>query len=420
MTASHTLRCSICGARYDSAELEYCCPADDGVLDVEIDQARVTQSGSPESIGRDPDRSLWRNACLLPVARPERAAGPLGNVGGTPLYAATRAAERLGLERLWIKDEGRLPTGSLKDRASAVVVARALERGAPRIVTASTGNAGVALAAMTADAGLRAVVMVPESAPLAKIAQLLVFDAELVLVRGNYDAAFALSRKAAERFGWYCRNTGYNPYTAEGKKTVAFEICDTFGGPSSPATPWRAPDRVYVSVGDGNIISGVHKGLKELLSLGWIDKMPRLVGVQAEGSAAVARAFAAGGETIEPVAASTIADSISADSPADGLRALRAARHSGGSFVTVSDEQILDALAALGRDAAVFAEPAAAAAYAGLLAELRTGAVDRAEQIVVLVTGNGLKDVPAATRAVSPPAPIEPNLDALGEALGER
>lgn len=385
-----------------------------------IDHDAVASRCSPGRIAERRDRSLWRYAELLPVGLPPAGSGPLCDVGGTPLYPAPRAAAELGIRHLWLKDDGRLPTGSLKDRASAVVSVRALELGVERVIAASTGNAGVAMAAMAGAAGLSPVVLVPESAPAAKIAQLLVFGAELYLVRGNYDDAFALSREASQQLGWYCRNTAYNPFTAEGKKTSAFEICEQLTAElgAKDADRWRAPDRIYVSVGDGNIISGLHKGLKDLLALGWIHRMPRLFGVQAEGSAAIARAFDAGSETIEPVVAKTVADSIAADRPADGLRALRAATTTGGAYVTVSDEAITAAIPRLGRGASVFAEPAAAAAYAGLCQHAEAGAIGADEQVVALITGNGLKDVGAAQGATGSAPVIEPTIADLRRAIG--
>lgn len=360
------------------------------------------------ALSRDP--SLWRYAPLLPVPVPSDDDGPLRGVGGTPLYAAPRLASELGIARVWLKDEGRMPTASLKDRASAVVVQRAKTLGVSPIITASTGNAGVALAAMAPCAGIEAVILVPASAPAAKLAQLQVFGARLVLVRGSYDDAFELSEAAARELGWYCRNTAQNPFTTEGKKTVSFEIAEQLG--------WRAPDRVFVSVGDGNILVGVHKGFRELVSLGFIDRMPKIMGVQAEGSSPIARAFLAGSDRIEPCQTSTLADSIAAGRPADGERALGAVRETGGAFIVVSDEEILEAIPKLGRSAQVFAEPAAAAAYAGLAAFARSGQLASGEEVVVIVTGSGLKDVGAAMRAVrvAPPS-IEPSLSALRDVL---
>jgi threonine synthase len=411
--------CSQCGAEHEPAAIVYRCPScKRGVLDVQLDLKTLSKTVDPRALGDDP--SLWRYGALLPIDAPSGPPTPLTTVGGTPLLAAPRSAERLGLGRVWLKDDGRLPTGSLKDRASAVVVSRAIELGVDRIATASTGNAGVALAAMARAAGLRASVFVPASAPPAKIAQLGIFGAELFLVDGNYDDAFRLCEKACDALGWYSRNTGSNPFTAEGKKTTSFEICEQLtraDDSQAGKTPWRAPDRIFVSVGDGNIISGVHKGLKELLALGWIDHMPKIMGVQAAGSAAIAHAFSAGNEDIQAVRASTIADSIAADSPSDGLRALRAATQTGGAYLTVSDEAIVAAIAALGRDATVFAEPAAAAAYAGLEQWAAAGDRNPEETIVVLITGTGLKDVATAQRATNAPLAIAPTLDALQEYL---
>jgi threonine synthase len=252
------------------------------------------------------------------------------------------------------------------------------------------------------------------------VAQLLVFGAQVFLVEGTYDDAFDLTLEASRAFGWYCRNTGYNPFTAEGKKTAAFEIAEQFtGATSEPGRPrWEVPDAIFIPVGDGNILSGIHKGFKDLIQLGWIDRMPRLMGVQAEGSAAVAQAFAADQRTIQPVHADTLADSISVDLPRDGLRALRAVRESGGKFFVVPDTAILVAISDLGRQAAVFAEPAGAAAYAGLSEAVRTGAVGPEERIVVLITGSGLKDVQAALRSVRQAPVIPPDLEAVRRLLG--
>ena len=305
-----------------------------------------------------------------------------------------------------------------KTDASAVVVARARQIGAEVVVTASTGNAGAALAGMAAAIGHKAVIFAPRSAPPAKVAQLLVFGARVFLVDGSYDDAFDLTIQAAQEFGWYCRNTGYNPFTAEGKKTAAFEIWEQIqrGGVLHSA---ERPLTIFVSVGDGNIISGIHKGFKDLLALGWLETMPRLVGVQAAGSAAVANAYRAGSETIQPVKAETLADSISVDLPRDGVRALRAVTQTGGTYITVDDTDILAAIAALG-SAGIFAEPAGAAAYAGLVTACAQNWVSSENPILVLNTGSGLKDVRAAMQAVSSAPVIEPSLDAVRKALHEQ
>ena len=322
-------------------------------------------------------------------------------------------AQKLGLQSLWVKDESRNPTASFKDRASALLVGRARNIGAQVVVTASTGNAGAALAGMAAAVGQQAVIFAPHTAPPAKIAQLLVFGAQVLLVDGTYDDAFDLTIQAAEAFGWYCRNTGYNPFTAEGKKTAAFEIWEWLS--QEAVSTLIGPNKrlsIFVSVGDGNIISGLHKGFKDLAALGWLEAMPRIFGVQAEGSAAIANAFFSGSEQIIPVQARTLADSISVDLPRDGVRAVRAVRQTGGSYVLVSDAEILAAIAELGR-VGIFAEPAGATAYAGLVRAIDLGLVGGDDPVLVLNTGSGLKDVRAAMQAVREAPIIQPNLDAV-------
>jgi threonine synthase len=337
------------------------------------------------------------------------------------LYHAQHLGAQLGLENLYIKDDGRNPTASFKDRASIVVVAKARELGVEIITTASSGNAGAALAGCAASAHLPAVIFVPETAPQAKVAQLLVFGARVFLVRGTYDEASDLCLAASKEFGWYCRNTAYNPYTTEGKKTCALEICEQLAlirNSKFDIRNWFAPDRIFVSVGDGNIISGIGKGLRDLYALGWIDKMPKLMGIQAEGSAACYNAWRAGTDVITPIQSHTVADSIDVGIPRDGRRAVRAVRETGGEFITVSDQEILDAIPLLARGEAIFAEPAASAAYAGLLKAVREQKVDRDEIIVVIVTGNGLKDIKRAMQVAGQATVIEPTLEAVRRAMG--
>ncbi|MFW5713119.1 MAG: threonine synthase [Brevefilum sp.] len=405
--------CSLCGADYDPEEVTYTCPKDGGNLNVNLDIDRIKSRFTPDNFLTLPESSLWRYRHLLPVVDPGCVGTPLHRAGWTPVYKPDRLAEKLGLENLWVKDESPNPTASFKDRASAVVVARAMEIGAEMTVAASTGNAGAALAGMAAAAGTRAVIIAPRTAPPAKIAQLIVFGAIVLLVDGNYDQAFDLSIEATENFGWYNRNTGYNPFTAEGKKTAAFEIWEQVirRRPNS-----EKPLTIFIPVGDGNIISGVHKGFKDLAALGWLEKMPRIIGVQSEGSAAIANTFHQGDEEVKAVQANTLADSISVDLPRDGIRAVRAARETGGTYLTVPDTDILSAIATLGR-VGIFAEPAAATAYAGLVKAVDKGIVTSDNPVLVLSTGSGLKDVKAATQAVSYAPIIEPSLEAVKEVL---
>ena len=415
-------RCSLCGTEYSRSELLYTCPKDGGNLDVVFDYDQLKTKYEPEDILSRNDMSLWRYLPLLPVKQPEGGITPLHVAGGTPVYALDALARKLGIQKLWLKDESKNPTASFKDRASAIVVARALELEVDVVVTASTGNAGAALAGMAAAVGQKAVIFAPKSAPQAKVAQLLIFGAQVILVDGTYDNAFDLTIQAAEEFGWYCRNTGYNPFTAEGKKTAAFEIWEWW---RDAHKNWHeefgedldhAPLSIFVSVGDGNIISGIHKGFKDLYQLGWLPRMPRIIGVQAEGSAAIANAFHGNTEAITPVSARTIADSISVDLPRDGVRAVRAVKETGGTYVKVSDNEIFKAIADLGR-AGVFAEPAGAAAYAGVVNAIASGVVGSADPILVINTGSGLKDIRAAMSAIQEPPVIEPTLEALKKIL---
>jgi threonine synthase len=415
-------RCSLCGTEYGPREITYICARDGGNLDVILDFEALKTKYQPADVLSRSDASMWRYLPMLPIAAVPEGETPLHAAGGTPVYRLPALARQANLKNLWLKDESRNPTASFKDRASALVVARAAEIGAETVVTASTGNAGAALAGMAAAVGANAVVLAPRTAPPAKIAQLLIFGAKVILVDGSYDQAFDLSVAASDAFGWYCRNTGYNPFTAEGKKTAAFEIWGWWQAETarlrklagSGSDPRRLT--IVVSVGDGNIISGIHKGFKDLLALGWIDVVPRLIGVQATGSAAVANAFRDHTEQITPVTAKTLADSISVDMPRDGVRAVRAARETGGAYVMVGDDEILGAIASLGK-VGVFAEPAGAAAYAGLLRATGDGVVGEEDPVLVLNTGSGLKDVKAAMRAAGEAPVIEPSLAALKQTL---
>ena len=389
-----SLKCLICGKNYRPDEVDYVCPdhGDEGILDVRYDYDVIANQISKETLQGSNDLSIWRYKPMLPV-QPDAEVPPL-SVGWTPLYNTPRLAAKLGLKHVWVKDEGRQPTASLKDRASAVAVVKAAEKGADIITTASTGNAAAALSGLCASIQQPNVIFVPQKAPQAKIAQLLVFGSRVLLVKGTYDDAFDLCLEASKTYGWYNRNTAYNPYMAEGKKTAAYEICEQLN--------WNAPDCIFVSVGDGCIISGLHKGLKDLYSLGWIDKMPRLMGTQAAGSSYMYEAWKSEVDilTKPSIKAQTVADSISAELPRDRIKALAAVKETGGAFLAVKDKDILAAIPELARSSGVFAEPAGAAAYAGLVQAVHLELVSKEERIVVLNTGNGLKDVAGAMQAV--------------------
>jgi len=425
-TVNHVLglKCTICGAEYGVDEVEYVCPkhgdsgraASNGILDVVYDYDRIRRHFTPDQLAASDDRSIWRYLPLLPVepeaARQLAKGTALAGVGWTPLYPAPRLAAKLGLKHLWVKDDSRQLTGSFKDRASAIAVVKTRELGYKVVTTASTGNAAAALSGLCAAVDQPNVIFVPRTAPQAKIAQLLAYGSTVLLVDGTYDQAFDLCLEAAREFGWYNRNTGYNPYMSEGKKTAVYEICEQLA--------WQPPDVILIPVGDGCIIGGVHKGLRDLTALGWIDRSPRLIGVQATGSSPLVDAWERGieGWDMELVEVHSIADSIVSGLPRDRIKALRAVRETGGAFLRVSDAEILAAIPALAQGCGVFAEPAAAAAYAGLVKAVEQGLVGPDERTVILSTGSGLKDVASAMEAVKEqPAIVEPTLTAVRQAL---
>ncbi len=384
----------ICAKTYMKGRFDSICPdhGNEGILDIQYDYDAIQKVFSKAALAASTDSSIFRYRPLLPIEHDSPV--PAMVVGNSPLLQFARLGKELGVHRLFIKDDGRLPTASFKDRASTIAVVRAQEQKAEVVTTASTGNAAAALSGICASVGQKNVIFVPASAPQAKLAQLLMFGSTVILVDGTYDDAFELCLQAAQEYGWYNRNTGYNPYMTEGKKTCALEICEQLS--------WQAPDAIFVSVGDGCIIGGIHKGLKDLLALGWIDKMPRLYGIQAEGSSYMAQAWRSGEDIVAkpPIVAETIADSISAGLPRDRIKALHAVKNTNGAYLTVSDEQIIRAIPDLARKTGVFAEPAGAATWAGLQKAADEGLLQHAETVVLINTGSGLKDIKSAMDAV--------------------
>lgn len=410
-------RCLICGDERRFGLDATICPKCQGNLELVYDLEQTARLLNRERLEGKGPWDMWRYAPILPLD-PGLEPPPL-TVGWTPLLPAYWMGRQLGVGRLFIKDEGRNPSGSLKDRASALVLMGALASDAPAVVGASTGNAGSSMACLAAAAGMPCFILVPAAAPRAKLAQLMAFGARLIPVAGTYDQAFDLSLELSQRTGWFSRSTGFNPLTREGKKTCALEIWEQLG--------YRAPDWVFVSVGDGNIISGLHKGFRDLRGMGLIHKMPRLCAVQAEGSAAVARTIEAlgvgaitppGEIEVTPVSADTCADSISVDLPRDGVAAVRAVQESGGAALQLPDEAIVAAIPKLGAATGVFGEPAGAASVAGLVAAARQGLVGVDDTVVCVVTGNGLKDIDGTLKAVEMPEPVEPDLASVLSRLG--
>jgi threonine synthase len=405
-------RCSQCDAHYAPDQVSYTCPKDNGNLDATYDYVRMARDLDPWQIARRADRSIWDYAELLPVCLDTHLPIPLSTLGWSPLYRAPAPERALGMRAVWLKDDSRLPSGSFKDRASALVIARARAMGVKAICVSSTGNAAASLAALCTGSDLQAVIFVPEHASEGKLASMLVHGARVYLVYGSYNDAVALANEACQAFGWYNRSTGFNPYTREGKKTAGYEIAEQLARTSDDAlSPFRAPDVVIVPVGDGNIISGVYKGFYELHALGWITHLPRFIGVTAALSPSLYRAWQRGDETFETIPSRTIAGGIGTDRPCDGVMALRAVRNSGGSLIEATDEEMLTGVRVLAEQAGVFVEPSCAAAYVGLVKAQQMGLIGPDEKVVLQLTGNGFKDIRLALRAAGWPIPVRSLVD---------
>ena len=374
-------KCVRCGAEYEAVPGLTTCTCG-GMLDIQYDYGYIRTLVSRETLSGCRDYSMWRYRPFLPV-EPDSPPTPL-RVGWSPLYPAPRLAQVLGLKALYIKDAGQNPTSSLKDRASAMAVVKAREAGADTIACSSTGNAASSLAGNAAAAGLHTYIFVPARAPKGKVAQLMIFGATVITVDGSYEDTFELSKAAIDRWGWYNRNAAINPYLLEGKKTVTLEILEQLG--------WQVPDYIALSVGDGCTIAGAWKGLKDLYAAGLIDRLPRLISVQAEGCCPLNRAIQTG-EPWSPMEENTLADSIAVGVPRNADKALMAIRESQGVAVNVSDGEILAAMRLLGRTCGVFGEPAGVTGTAGVKKALELGLIDPASTVVSVVTGNGLKDV---------------------------
>ena len=434
----HHLQCVRCGGRFGPHKVAYTCPdcgPAEGMLDVVYDMDRVAGVLTHSDL-LDAPQNHWRYGPLLPVTAHHLAAS--WPIGWTPIIEAPQLAATVGVKRLRLKDDGRNASGSFKDRASSVGVVRAAEAGAKAIACASTGNAAVSLAACAAMAGMPAYIFVSTRIPEGKLAQLLIYGATVFRVNGSYDDAYQLCSAACQEFNWYNRNCAYNPYLVEGKKTGGLEIAEQCAG--------DPPDWVAMSVGDGCSIAGVGKGLRQMVELGLGDcHETKLLGVQAAGVAPITAGFDAGtlgagaldagtlgagafdgggldaggldAGALGQSAGDTFADSINCPVPRNWRKAMNEVRQSGGRFVNVTDDEIRQAMRDTGRLAGVFAEPAAAAAVAGVARAVRDGVIDATSSVLAYITGNGLKDVKAAIESVASPVDVEPNLSAVATAL---
>ena len=400
-------KCVKCGKEYAATPDVTTCECG-GILDIVYDYDYIKSRLTKEKLAARKDMTMWRYRELLPIEE-ETENTPL-RVGNTPLYEEPRLAEMLGLGHLYVKDDGLNPTSSLKDRASAMAVAKAKEAGKDIIACSSTGNAASSLAGNAAAAGMKTYIFVPSRAPKGKVAQLLTFGATVVSVQGNYEETFELSSKAIDRWGWYNRNAAVNPYLSEGKKTVSLEICEQL--------QWKAPDYIAVAVGDGCTIGGVWKGLKDLYAIGFIDKLPRLISCQAEGCCPLNRAIEEKAPW-HPMEENTLADSIAVGVPRNPDKALQAIEESNGLVVNVSDTEIMAAQKLLGSVCGLFGEPAGVTGTAGVKKLCEMGVLGKDDTVVTMISGNGLKDVENAIKAAGAPISCPNDMKSLLRAFAD-
>jgi threonine synthase len=374
------LRCRSC-RRAEPIGLSYVCPACFGPLEVEYDYAAAARTFTPTAIAARA-LGIWRYVELLPVnAAPARSLP----VGSTPLLAADRLAPALGLDQLWIKDDTRNPSLSFKDRAVAVAAARAVEFGVEALACASTGNLAGATAAAAAALGLPAYVFIPADLEPAKVDHALAYGATVVPIEGTYDDVNRLCLEVADETGWGFVNINLRPFYAEGSKTLAFEIAESLG--------WRSPDVIVAPVASGAMFTRVARGFEELAELGLIQRRPiRFVGGQAAGCAPVATAWEAGTDVIVPVREpDTFVRSLAIGNPADGRYAVELANESGGSIEAIEDVVTATAIRDVARLEGIYPETAGGVTLAAAAAARRRGTIRPGDEVVALVTGNGLK-----------------------------
>jgi len=407
------LKCTNCGKTYEAKPERYLCDkcGDKGLLDVKYKYDKIKKEWSKEELQNNPESSIWRYMPLLPM----EADTPKPNlrIGNTPIYHSTKMGKELGLKEVIIKDDGLNPTGSLKDRASAMAAVKAKEAGAKTVACSSTGNAASSLAGNIAamEDDMQAIIFVPERAPLGKVAQLLVYGAEVVSVQDSYEAAYYLSDEAIKKWGWYNRNAAINPYQVEGKKTAVIEMAEQLN--------WEIPDWVVFSVGDGCTIAGAYKGFYDLKQIGFIDKVPKLLGVQAEGCAPITKSFRTG-QDLEVTDENTIADSIAVGSPRNYRKAINAVKNSKGEYINVSDKEILNMIKVLGSTTGIFGEPAGVTGLAGIKKAVKESIISKEDSVGVVITGNGLKDIDNARKAVDDLIEIEADIDKLAKIFEDK
>jgi threonine synthase len=402
------LHCIGCGKKYDVDEIIYSCKRCGDLLEVKYDY-EILKARLEKSDWQRLPLAVWRYKDFMPIHDTSKIVS-LGE-GGTGLHLCKRLGGLLGIKQLYVKNEGENPTGSFKDRGMTVGVTKAIKLGMSAVICASTGNTSASLAAYAAKAGLECVVLIPSGKiAYGKLAQAIVYGARVMQVRGNFDQALKIVLTLSEKNRRFYLLNSVNPYRIEGQKSLAYEICDQLHD--------EAPDTVIVPVGNAGNISAIWKGFTEFHKLGLIDKLPKMIGIQAEGSAPIAEAIKSGRDKIAPVDnPQTIASAIRIGAPLSWKKAIRAMRESGGMAETVADGEILEAQKMLARHEGLFVEPASASSIAGLKKMIENGKIDKDEVIVCVATGHGLKDPDIAIKTCEKPYEVDAEVDFIEKLL---
>src|SRR6516225_123346 len=395
------LRCRLCGKTYAKEPLNFC-TEDFGPLEVDYDYEAIASSVTRGKLEMRPN-TMWRYWELLPIDG-EPTVGP--QVGGTPLVRADRLADALGVENLWLKNDAvNFPTLSFKDRVVSVALSKAREFGFETVGCASTGNLANSVAANAAAAGLESYIFVPADLEKAKVLGTSIYGAKVIGVTGTYDEVNRLCTQVAFKYGWGFVNINLRPFYAEGSKTVGFEIAEQLG--------WRVPEHVVVPMAGGSLIGKVQKAFRELADVGLIrGGSCKIHGAQATGCNPISSAIKRGADSHRPVRKpKTVAKSLAIGDPADGYFAIKVIRESGGWAEDASDAEIAEGMALLGRTEGIFAETAGGVTVAVARKLIEQGKISSDEEVVLCITGNGLKTQDAVAEYLEEPSVIKPSLE---------
>jgi threonine synthase len=402
-------KCINCGSEYGIDEIVYFCRKCGDLLEIKYEAEELSRAVS-KSEWRNAPLSVWRYRDFMPINDASKIVSL--NEGGTGLHLCKRLAKHLRIRQLYVKNEGENPTGSFKDRGMTVGVTKAVELGVKSVICASTGNTSASLAAYAAKAGLQCAVLIPSGKiAYGKLSQAMIYGAKVIQVRGNFDESLDIVLKLSEKHRSIYLLNSINPFRIEGQKSLGYEICDQLNQ--------EAPDRIVVPVGNAGNISAIWKGFTEFHELGVVKSLPKMTGIQAAGSAPIARAIKNGSDTIVPVSApETVATAIRIGAPVSWKKAMNAIRESDGTAEMVTDEEILSAQKMLARVEGLFVEPASASSIAGLKKLVDNGTIDKNERVVCVTTGHGLKDPDTAVKMSEKPLEVDAEIAAIEDALG--